>query len=445
MNIAMVSLGCAKNLVDSEIMLGCLRQVGMQLVSDAREADILMINTCSFIHDAKKESMDAILRARHERKKYGLDQKIIVAGCLPQRFSRELSKKMPDVDAWIGVDQVADIVSIIRNVILRNNHYRLVSPRSSYIPDYDTPRFRLTPPHYAYVKIAEGCNHPCSFCVIPQIRGRHRSRTVKSVIQETQKLVNEGVKELLLISQDTTYFGMDRWKVKPGPRQPAVRDRGECIVDLLEALEKIKGKFWIRLLYTHPAHWSDELIAIFRKSSKVVPYVDMPIQHIHPDMLKAMRRQTTDGYIKDLIGRIRKGIPNVVLRTTMIVGFPGETEEHFESLLKFMEETRFDRLGVFQYSPEIGSLAEKMPHQVADGVKKARWKKAMLLQQKISEDRNASLIGKTVSVVTDGGIYARTTADAPEVDGRVMLARPQKAGKFMNVCIRAHDAYDLME
>lgn len=441
MKIAMVALGCAKNLVDSEIILGCLRQAGMRLVSRPKEADVLIINTCSFINDAKKESYDAILYARRERKKSGLDQKIIVAGCLPQRFSHELAKKMPDVDAWIGLDQVSDIVSIIKNLSKKN----FVTSKSIYIPDYDTPRFRLTPPHYAYLKIAEGCNHPCSFCVIPQIRGKHRSRTIASVVKETKRIIGEGVKELLLISQDTTYFGMDRWKVKPGALQPAISKNGECIVDLLQALEQIDGEFWIRLLYTHPAHWSDELVATFRQSSKIAPYVDMPIQHIHPEMLEKMRRQTSDGHIKNLIASIREGIPDVALRTSVIVGFPGETEECFQYLLQFMEQIRFDRLGVFTYSPEQGSRAACMENQIPERVKKVRFKKAMLLQQKISAERNAALVGRTMKALTDGGNIARTFHDAPEVDGRVILSRPRKAGQFIDVHIRSFTAYDLME
>lgn len=450
--VGMISLGCAKNLVDAEIMLGHLRQASMELTNNAKEADVLIVNTCSFIDAAKEESIEAILQAHRERgmAKTKDGQKLIVAGCMSQRFSKDLSHEMPEVDAFIGLDQLTEIAPIVQKVLNNPKEKEAaapdyVTPRPTYIPDYDTPRFRLTPSHFAYVKIAEGCNHPCSFCVIPQMRGRHRSRTIESIVKEAETMVAEGVKELLLISQDTTYFGMDKWEQKAGPKQPVDPTRGETLIHLLEALQQIKGEFWIRLLYTHPAHWSDDLIRTIAKCDKVARYIDMPLQHIHDEMLEKMRRETSAQHIIDLIARLRAGIPDLSIRTTFIAGFPGETDEHFEYLLKFIEETRFDRLGVFQYSQEEGSRAAKMPDQISAAVKKRRWGQAMKLQQKLARERGASLVGKTLRVLTDGGLYARTQADAPEIDGRVILATPREAGQFRDVKIGRHDAYDLFE
>jgi len=445
----MISLGCAKNLVDSEIMLGHLRQASMQLTAKPEEADVLIVNTCAFIDSAKEESIDAILQSH---RKNGMTrregQKLIVAGCMSQRFSRELTTEIPEVDAFIGLDQITEIAPLVQRLVANGTHgttENLVTPRSTYIPDYDTPRFRLTPSHYAYVKIAEGCNHPCSFCVIPQMRGRHRSRTIPSIIQEARQLVSEGVRELLLISQDTTYYGMDRWEEKASPRQPIDPRRGETLVQLLEELDQIEGEFWVRLLYTHPAHWSDDLIHTIAHSQKVVPYIDMPLQHIHDDMLKAMRRETSSQHIIDLIARLRQGIPGLALRTTFITGFPGETEEHFEFLLDFIRQTRFERLGVFQYSQEEGSRAAKLEQQVPPAIRKKRWGKAMKLQQKLSLAHNKTLLGKPIRVLTEGGTEARTHADAPEIDGSFILKTPRPAGQFLELIPTSCDAYDLFE
>lgn len=447
--VGMISLGCAKNLIDSEIMLGHLRQASMRLTNDPARADVLIVNTCSFIDSAKEESIEAILSAHEHR---GLarrrkGQKLIVAGCMSQRFSRELRAEMPEVDAFLGLDQLEDVAGIVQEVLSKDSDApaSYVTARPTYIPDYDTPRFRLTPKHYAYIKIAEGCNHPCSFCVIPQMRGRHRSRTVDSIVREARSLVADGVKELLLISQDTTYFGMDRWEKKAGPRQPVDPARGESLVQLLEELEQIEGEFWVRLLYTHPAHWSPRLIETIASCRKVARYIDMPLQHIHDDMLKVMRRETSSRPIIDLITAIREGIADVALRTTFITGFPGETEEHFERLLEFIEQTRFERLGIFEYSQEEASRAAKMEPQMDARVKKQRWKKAMALQQRVSRSVLKQSVGRTLRVLTEGGTEARSQADAPEIDGRVVLAKPRRAGRFIDVKISKSDAYDLYE
>src|SRR3989454_12357919 len=331
----------------------------MEIASSADDADVLVVNTCAFIDSAKEESIDAILTARQAR---GLNkcpgQKLIVSGCMSQRFARELREEMPEVDAFVGLDEVKELGAIVERVIANEDvDLAFANTRPTYIPDYDTPRFRLTPAHSVYVKIAEGCNHPCSFCVIPQMRGKHRSRTMESVLTEIRGLVAEGVREFNLISQDTTYYGMDLWSEKAGPRQPVDSSRGPTLTKLLREIQKIDGEFWVRLLYTHPAHWSNELIETIAECDKVARYVDIPLQHIDESMLQRMRRETSREHIENLIDRLRAGIPGIALRTTFIVGFPGETNEEFESLLKFIERVRFERLGIFKYSREDGSRA----------------------------------------------------------------------------------------
>ena len=448
--VGLISLGCAKNLVDSEIMLGHLRSAGMDLTADSAEADVLIVNTCAFIDSAKTESIQAILEAHRDRglQRRRANQRLIVAGCMSQRFSSELAGEMPEVDAFIGLDQLEEVAPVVRRVLARAPDAPpedLVPDQLSvYIPDFDTPRWRLTPKHYAYVKIAEGCNHPCSFCVIPQMRGKHRSRTIESVRREAERLVAEGVKELLLISQDTTYFGMDRWTEGRSPRAKVTSERGESLIDLLEALHSIRGEFWIRLLYTHPAHWSDELIAAIARMPKVARYVDMPLQHIEEGMLRDMRRETSEAHIRDLVARLRAGIPGLAIRTTFIAGFPGETDAQFETLLEFIRSARFDRMGVFTYSQESGSRAAKMPDQISATVKKARYRKAMAAQQEVAKERAAAQVGKSLRVLVDTPETARTEADAPEVDGKVLLSRPLTPGTFADVTITGHKIYDLI-
>ncbi len=451
--VGMISLGCAKNLVDAEIMLGGVLAEGMEITANAEEADVLIVNTCAFIDSAKEESIEAILEAHQQRglrKKPG--QKLIVSGCMAQRFSTELVKEMPEVDAFIGLDQVARAGEIISDVVAQPSTVHddtweplnLVTRKPVYIPDWDTPRFRLTPTHTVYTKIAEGCNHPCSFCVIPQMRGKHRSRTIESVVAEVRALVAEGVKEINLISQDTTYFGMDQWDEKAGPRQQVDSSRGPTLTKLLRELQKIEGDFWIRLLYTHPAHWSDELIACIAECDKVCRYIDMPLQHIHPRMLEVMRRETSSEHIENLIARIRAGIPGITIRTTFIVGFPGETEEEFEYLLDFIERTRFERLGIFTYSQEEGSRAAKMEDQIPNRIKQVRYRKAMQLQQQIAREISDAQVGQRQRVLVDQPLVARSAADAPDVDGRVLLTEPAPVGEFIEVEIVGTQVYDLV-
>ena len=449
--VGMISLGCAKNLVDAEIMLGSVLQHGMEITAQAEDADVLVINTCAFIDSAKEESINAILDAHQQRglyKKPG--QKLIVSGCMSQRFSNELRAQLPEVDAFIGLDQVDQLGAIAERVLaappsgFEADPLHLVTPRPNYIPNYDTPRFRLTPSHSAYLKIAEGCNHPCSFCVIPQMRGRHRSRQPASVLAEVRSLVAEGVKEINLISQDTTYYGMDLWEQKAGPRQPVDSSRGMTLATLLREIQEVPGEFWVRLLYTHPAHWSGELIQAIAQCDKVARYIDMPLQHIDEAMLGRMRRETGREHIEELVRQLRAGIPGVALRTTFIVGFPGETEAEFETLLDFIQRSRFERLGIFKYSQEEGSRAAKMPGQVPTRIKNERYRRAMTMQQKIAREIAQARIGQELQLLVDQPHLARTEADAPDVDATVVLSQAAPVGEFVRRKITGSRGYDLL-
>jgi ribosomal protein S12 methylthiotransferase len=477
--VGMISLGCAKNLVDAEIMLGSVLKRGMKVISRAEDADVLVVNTCAFIDSAKEESIEAILEAHHQRDlNRRPNQKLIVSGCLSQRFGSKLREALPEVDAFIGLDQVSELGAIIETILRKHptsniqlptsnsesstfdvrrsmfdvsaapgtNHVDLnfITPHPTYIPDYDTPRFRLTPAHSAYVKIAEGCNHPCSFCVIPQMRGKHRSRAPQSVLAEIRGLVSEGVREINLISQDTTYYGMDLWRKKAGPRQPVDSTQGPTLAALLREIQKIEGEFWVRLLYTHPAHWSDELIETIAECDKVARYIDIPLQHIDDSMLGRMRRETTRTHIETLIDKLRSGIPGVALRTTFIVGFPGETEEEFETLLEFIRRVRFERLGIFKYSLEEGSRAAKMPNQIAAKIKNARYRMAMSIQQQIAYEVARERVGSELKLLVDQPHIARSEDDAPDVDARVVLSKAAPVGEFVWRRITGSRGYDLL-
>src|SRR6266568_4765455 len=446
--VGLISLGCAKNLVDSEIMLGSLMADGVEITPDAAQADVVIVNTCSFIDSAQQESVDTILESAALREASNRGQGLIVSGCLPQRFREELPKLLPEVDAFMGIDQVGQITHLVHQA-LEHRRQRLagrsptssvqepkpatgerfaaldrrparsrsdesipgptrvdparaalkppveVSPRPSYLPDFATPRFRLTPKHFAYLKIAEGCNHPCSFCTIPRMRGSHRSRPPADIVREARQLLASGVKELNLVSQDSTYYGLD---LRPNPSRAiaapdqfkaatkALRSDSPTLCTLLRDLNSLPGEFWIRLLYTHPAHWTDELIQTIAECPKVARYVDIPLQHIHDNMLERMRRETSRQYIEDLIRRIRAGIPGIALRTTFIVGFPGESEACFQTLLDFIRRTKFERLGVFTYSQEDGTRAAKMENQVPDRIKRQRRDLAMAEQLKVARE-----------------------------------------------------------
>lgn len=450
--VSLISLGCAKNLVDSEIMVGHLHQAGMTVIPEAEKADVVIVNTCSFIDSSKEESIGHILEVHQNRgmKKRRKNQKLIVAGCMSQRFSKDLKTELHDeVDAFIGLDQVTKVAPIINEIYAKDRTAEEAPPvfiegRSTYIPDYNTPRFRLTPKHFAYIKIAEGCNHPCTFCIIPQIRGRHRSRTVESVVAEARQLVKEGVKEINLISQDTTFFGMDTWEQRPNPRTPVDSSRGTALTTLLRELNAIEGDFWIRLLYTHPAHWSDELIRTIAECPKVARYIDIPLQHISDHMLGRMQRETSSQYIRDLIKRIRSGIPGIAIRTTFIVGFPGETEADVDELCEFIKETKFERLGVFRYSQEEGTRAAKMEEQLPKKLKEARWHRVMKLQKEIAAEVSESHVDRTLKVLVEEPGVARGEADAPDIDGRVYVPITVPVGEFAQVKITGYEDYDLL-
>jgi ribosomal protein S12 methylthiotransferase len=509
--VGLVSLGCAKNLVDAEIMLGSLMKDGIEITNDAASADVVIVNTCSFIDAAQEESVDAILESSQIREARNRGQGLIVSGCLPQRFKDELPKLLPEVDAFMGIDQVADVTRIV-NQAIEHRARRLAAPaevaprkksvmtklatlneapppvmnvnsRPVYIPDYATPRFRLTPNHFAYVKIAEGCNHPCSFCIIPRMRGSHRSRRQSDIVREARQLVADGVKEINLISQDSTYYGLDLRPERNGSiaapdkfnaATKALPADATTLCTLLRELNAIEGDFWIRLLYTHPAHWTDDLIRAIAECEKVARYVDMPLQHIHQTMLERMRRETSQQYIEDLIARIRAGIPGIALRTTFIVGFPGETSEYFETLLQFIRDARFERMGVFTYSHEEGTRASKMAGQIPENVKTKRRDKAMAEQLKIAREISQSFVGRDLRVLVErpatandsasvsswehglirngeaGGmrgrfLIARGPADAPDIDGRVYIRGASlPLGQFANVKITGHTDYDLI-
>ena len=531
LRVGVISLGCAKNLVDAEIMLGSLLKGGVEITNDAASADAVIVNTCSFIDSAQEESVDSILESNEVREANNRGQALIVSGCLPQRFREELPKLMPEVDAFMGIDQVAQVGEIVRRAIAHrgeklsepkakaqvpkskvkariteldkekphthdHDEQRVakvtlaplmdVTSRPTFIPDFDTPRFRLTPKHFAYVKIAEGCNHPCSFCIIPRMRGSHRSRQQADIVREVKQLVADGVKEINLISQDSTYYGLDlranhsRAISSPEKFTAAAKSLAAdatTLCTLLRELNAIHGEFWIRLLYTHPAHWTDELIRTIAECPKVARYVDMPLQHIHDNMLERMRRETSSQYIVDLIAKIRAGVPGISLRTTFIVGFPGESEECFNTLLKFIRDTKFERLGVFSYSKEDGTRAGGMEQQLTDKVKRKRREHAMAAQHKVAVAVAESFVGRELNVLiegeasakelhkanisswehglireTDAGatqlrgryLIARGEADAPDIDGRVYVRGKLPVGSFAKVRIVGHTDYDLI-
>ncbi len=547
LRVGLISLGCAKNLVDAEIMLGSLLKSGVEIINDAEQADAVIVNTCSFIDAAQEESVDTILESVEVRNASRRGQALIVSGCLPQRFRDDLPKLLPEVDAFMGIDQVAQVSDIVRAAVAARRQKaedkgqraegggqkakvkkRLaeldkkqpghdhdeslrgtekfgktkmamtsaviasaapmlnVTARPTYIPDYETPRFRLTPKHFAYVKIAEGCNHPCSFCIIPRMRGSHRSRTQRDIVSEARQLIAEGVKELNLISQDSTYYGLDlranhsRNIASPEKFNAAAKSLptdATTLCTLLRELNALPGDFWIRLLYTHPAHWTDDLIRTIAECPKVARYVDMPLQHIHGNMLERMRRETSQQYIVDLIAKIRAGVPGIALRTTFIVGFPGETEECFATLLQFINDTKFERMGVFTYSKEDGTRAAGMQGQVPDKVKQKRRKLAMAAQHKVARAVSESFVGRTLRVLVEReasakdlqnasisswehglmrgddadlaqlkGRYlvARGEADAPDIDGRVYIRGNLPVSEFAKVKIIGHTDYDLI-
>lgn len=451
--IGLISLGCAKNLIDSEIMLGHLQEQGMTLIPDPELADALIINTCSFIDVAKDESVSTIIEAVNARQEDPAreKQKIIVAGCLSQRFQKDLPGLLPEVDAFIGLDQITNVADVVRETLNRDHAKEgsldTITKKSRYIPDYTTPRFRLTPKYMAYLKIAEGCNHTCAFCIIPKIRGQHRSRTQDSIVMEAKGLIAQGVKEINLISQDTTYFGMDKWQGlgnRPNPTSGVDSTKGESLASLLRALNELEGDFWIRLLYTHPAHWSDELIETIAQCPKVARYVDIPLQHISDHMLKKMNRKTNGRYIRELLERMREGIPDLAIRTTFITGFPGETQEDHEELLEFINSFQFERCGIFQYSKEEGTRAFQMQDHIHHATRKKRHRELSAAIDEVAQAVNERQLDTLKRVLVEEEGIARSMWDAPDIDGRIFVPIDAPIGEFMNVRIKDHRGYDLI-
>jgi len=437
LRIGVLSLGCPKTLVDSETILGKLNPKRYQLVSTVADCDVALLNTCAFIEDAQEESLERI-HDLIELKKEKQIRALIVMGCLVQRFPKDLREQLHEVDAFVGSGEYAKIPGIVERVMQGERVFQVAAP--GYLATSGEARITLTPPHYRYLKISEGCDHICSFCTIPSFRGKHRSRTIGDIIQEARRLADEGAKEIILTGQDTTYFGRDH-----GGRY--------LLPELLRELDQIEGLEWIRVLYAYPSCITDELMAVMRGSRHICHYLDMPLQHASDRMLLAMRRGMTRRHTIDLIRRFRVLIPDLAIRTTFIVGFPGETEEDFEELLAFMDEIRFERLGIFTYSREEGSGAFSLPDQIPEKNKVKRRERAMRLQQKISRELNQRMLGKTLKAVLEERSeknpslwIGRSYQDAPEVDGNVLIHSPQKLriGAFYHARVISTQDYDLV-
>ncbi|MBQ9245929.1 30S ribosomal protein S12 methylthiotransferase RimO [bacterium] len=426
--IALISHGCAKNLVDSELILGILVKNGYEVTLNEDETDIVIVNTCSFICDAERESISTILELVEKGKK------VIVAGCLSQKHPDELKKEIPESAGMVGATDFNKIVEIIKNI--DNDYTKEVSEKPDYIYPENVERQQITMGASSYIKIADGCNYRCGYCVIPYLRGDYHSRKIEDIVSEAKNLANKGVTEIILIAQDTTSYGIDLYK-KP------------MLSELLRELNKIENLGWIRFMYAYPTQMTDELLDTISKCDKIVKYVDIPLQHSHPEMLKMMNRPAFD--YRPMIENIRKRIPNVSIRTTFIVGYPGETDEYFENLANFIEEMKFDRVGVFTYSREKGTPSYSLPNRVSAKVAKSRYNKLMKIQQKISLERNKKFIGKTIPCIIEaysdeGDIVARSEYDAPEVDGVVKI-RTDKAvvpGDIEQVKITDCTEYDLI-
>lgn len=433
--VGLVSLGCPKNLVDSEIMLGLLKRDGFVITNREEEADVLIVNTCAFINDAKEESIKTIFElARH--KEGGRLKALIAAGCLAERYAAELANKMPEIDSLAGTGDVGEIVQVVRRAISGGRSKPEADP--GYLPAAGIPRLLSTPPYTAYLKIAEGCDNRCSYCVIPAIRGPYRSRSMEDILSEAFRLAGGGARELILIAQDTTRYGTDLYG------RPA-------LADLLRELARIEDATWLRVMYAYPSLVTDGLIELLSSGEKVCRYLDLPLQHASDKILRKMNRRDRQADLIKLVEYLRSSVPGIVLRTSFIVGFPGETAEDFQELLDFMSAVRFDRVGVFTYSPEENTRAAAMPGQVPEEVKNERKEEAMALQQDISLQRNAEKTGREMIVLVEGrsatkGIFfGRSEGDAPEVDGRVYVRadRDLKPGEFVRVRVTGVSEYDL--
>jgi ribosomal protein S12 methylthiotransferase len=438
---SVISLGCARNLVDSEVMSGLLEQHQYEMVQEPADADIVLINTCGFIDAAKAESLDTIMEVSR-LKQEGRLRKLVVAGCLSQRYPQELATELSEVDLFIGTGEVPRIADILKDHEVNQTRRQYVGlPR--YLYDHATPRLRSTPSYTTFLKVSEGCDHKCAFCIIPKLRGPHRSRSIDSVVKEAMLLAHDGVKEINLIAQDLTAYGRDR------------RD-GTTLYHLLKELDGVSDLVWIRLLYAYPNFLETPLLELINQSEKICKYIDIPFQHVSARILNNMRRGKGGSAVREAVERLRESISGLILRTSLIVGFPGETEEDFQSLLDFVEQTRFDRLGVFKYSVEEGTAAASLPDHVEEDEKERRWQEVMDLQASISHANNQALIGSIQRVIIDGvddtgQLIGRTQGHAPEVDGAVYLQNPVtrltmplKSGDFAKVKITQALEYDLM-
>ena len=436
LKIGMISLGCAKNQVDSELMLGKLNERGFETVVDAAEADVIIVNTCAFIEPAREEAINTILEMAEYKKENC--KALIVAG-LAQRYAGDIRAELPEVDAVVGINSVAEIADVVERVLRRRNAEPVAELSEEYSAEYmNGPRVLSTPEGSAYLKIAEGCDNRCSFCAIPLIRGRMRSRRIEDIVTEAEKLAAEGVRELNVIAQDTTKYGRDIYG------RPMLKE-------LLEALENVDGVELIRLLYMYPDEISDELIETMARSVKIAHYIDLPLQHISDRLLKKMNRRGSSGQIREVIAKLKAAMPDAILRSSFIVGFPGETEADFEELMAFVDEFRFDRVGVFQYSPEEGTRAASMQDQIPDDVKQERYDRLYTLAQRISLERGRKRVGTVVPVITedvseDGIFYiGRSYAEAPDSDGKIYFTseEPLAQGDIAKVEILIAEEYDL--
>ena len=429
MKVALLNHGCAKNLVDSELMLGLLAEKGYEVTLNDEEADIVVINTCSFIHDAEKESVQSILQVAQSGKK------VIVTGCLPQKYKTELKKAIPEISGMVGTSDIKEIVNVVEQVAHGKKNINKVSERPEYIYPETIERQQITVGPSSYIKIADGCNYHCGYCIIPQLRGEYHSRTIENIVEEAKSLLAKGVTELVLIAQDTTSYGIDLYGKNALP-------------ELLKKLNLLEGEFWIRIMYAYPSQMTDELMEAIATLDKVAKYIDLPLQHYDVEILKAMRRPAFN--YDELIQKIRAKIPNVAIRTAFIVGYPGETDEQFNALYEFVKRTRFDKMGVFEYSREKNTTSYSMQEQISAKIKRQRHKKLMTLQQKISKSVNEGYIGKTLKCLVegftdDGLILLRSEHDAPEIDGIVYASSERSVvpGDFEDVRIENADEYDL--
>lgn len=437
MNLFFVSLGCDKNLVDSEYMLGLTKEAGFSLVSQEEEADVIVINTCCFIHDAKEESIETILTMA-AYKETGRCRLLVVTGCLAQRYHEEIRTELPEVDVILGSSNYSDIVEAIQKG-LQEKQVTMMRDLN-YLPDLgQTQRIVTTGDYLAYLKIAEGCNKRCTYCIIPSIRGNYRSVPMDQLVHEAKRLADGGIRELVLVAQETTVYGVDLYQKKMLP-------------ELLRKLCRLDGLRWIRLLYCYPEEITDELIEVMAQEEKVCAYIDMPIQHCEDKILKAMGRKTTRAELIEVVQKLRERVPGITIRTTLISGFPGETKEDHEAMLDFVDQMEFDRLGVFPYSAEEGTRAAGMADQVPEEIKIRRQSEIMELQQEISYEKNQAMIGKIIPVCVEGYLYeddiyvGRSEKDAPKVDGCVFIKSPEEivSGTFVNVCITEANEYDLI-